>query len=115
MSGMKPTVPKRPGRSSGIAGSDECDMRFRIDLMGVRAQVAATVRAGDTLDVAIVREGELRAVVCQTERGDRVGSVSAFPGLARLIACMEAGVRFSALVEKSSERSCSVLVMRVAQ
>jgi hypothetical protein len=115
MGGMKPTAPKRSGRGSGTAGSDGCDMHFRIDLMGVRAQVAATVRTGDTLDVAIVREGELRAVVCQTERGDRVGSVSAFPGLARLIKCMEAGIRYFALVERASERSCSVFVMRVAQ
>lgn len=115
MSGMKPTKPWRFSGGGRAIEGDGCDIRFRIDLMGVRAPVAAIVRTGDTLDVAIVRDGELRAVVCQTERGERVGSISAFPGLARLIDCMEAGVRYSASVERSSERSCSVLVMRAAQ
>jgi len=113
MGGMKPPTPKRSGRGVGTAGGDGCDMRFRIDLMGVRAQVAATVRPGDVLEVVIVREGQLRAVVCETERGDRVGSVSAFPGLAKLIECLGAGVRYSALVERANARSCAVLVMRV--
>jgi len=81
------------------------DVQRTIEAAVGGAPVATTVRTGDTLDVAIVREGELRAVVCQTERGDSVGSVSAFPGLARLIECMEAGVRYFALVERSSERS----------
>ena len=115
MSGMKPTNPKRIARGLRASEEDGCNFQFRIDLMGVRATVTSKVRAGDTLDLAIIREGELRAVVCLTDRGERVGSVSAFPGLARLIECMEAGTRYSALVERANERSCSVFVMRVTQ
>jgi hypothetical protein len=113
MSGMKPTLPRRTGpRHRQMAEEDDCDIRFRIDLMGVRTKIAAKIRVGDVLEVMLVREGSLRAVVCQTTQGDRVGAVSAFPGLAKLIECIERGVRYSAFVERSNARSCNVFVAR---
>lgn len=115
MGGMK-SPPKRAGaRQRHGAAKDDCDIRFRIDLMGVRSENARRVRPGDILEVALLRDGNLRAVICQTEQGDRIGAVSAFPGLARLIECMEQSVRYSALVEKSSSQSCSVFVSRSAE
>jgi hypothetical protein len=110
MSGMKPLKPA-PGRRP-VAGNDECDLRFRTDLMGVRASAAESVRAGDFLEVRIIQDGDLRSVVCCSRANEVVGALSAFPGLAQLIMCIEAGVRYSALVERSSARSCTVYVSR---
>jgi NADPH-dependent ferric siderophore reductase len=115
MSGMKPSGKHSTARHRQESGQDKCDIRFRIDLMGVRSEIARQVRAGDVLEVVLAVDGGLRAVVCQTPQGDRVGAVSAFPGLARLIECIEQGVRYSALVERSSGQSCSVTVARSAE
>jgi NADPH-dependent ferric siderophore reductase len=106
--------PKRNAARHSRSGQqgDRCDLRFRIDLMGVRSENARRVRPGDVLEVFLVRDGLLRAVICQSDRGERVGALSAFPGLARLIECLEEGVQYSALVEKSSAQSCSVFVSR---
>lgn len=115
MGGMK-SPPKRAGaRHRQGAAQDDCDIRFRIDLMGVRSENARRVRPGDILEVSLFSDGNLRAVICQTEQGDRIGAVSAFPGLARLIECIEQGVRYTAFVEKSSSQSCSVVVSRSAE
>jgi NADPH-dependent ferric siderophore reductase len=112
MGGMKSPPKRAAGRPWQGGAKDQCDIRFRIDLMGVRSQNAKKVRPGDTLEVSLLRDGNLRAVICQTDQGDRIGAVSAFPGLARLIECLEQGVRYSAVVEKSSGQSCSVFVAR---
>jgi NADPH-dependent ferric siderophore reductase len=115
MGGMK-SPPKRAGaRHRHGAAKDDCDIRSRIDLMGVRSENARKVRPGDILEVSLLSDGNLRAVICQTEQGDRIGAVSAFPGLARFIECMEQGMRYSALVEKSSSQACSVFVSRRAE
>jgi NADPH-dependent ferric siderophore reductase len=112
MGGMK-SPPKRTGaRHRQAAKQGECDIRFRIDLMGVRTENARRVRPGDVLEVTLLSDGDLRAVVCQTDQGHRIGAVSAFPGLAQLIECLEQGVRYSALVERSTAQSCSVFVAR---
>ncbi|MCP1842136.1 hypothetical protein ACVIHI_004946 [Bradyrhizobium sp. USDA 4524] len=111
MSGMKPSKRSVAGRRQGTAG-DPCDIRIHIDLMGVRSEVAQKLRAGDLLKVELIVDGPLRSVVCQTAEGDRVGALSAFPGLAQFIRCIEQGVRYSALVERSSGHSCSVFVAR---
>jgi hypothetical protein len=113
MSGMKP--PARRPRHPQVPPQDECDIRIRIDLMGVRSEIAQRLRAGDLLEIVLVVDGNLRAVVCQTSQGDQVGALSAFPGLARFVGCIEQGVRYSALVEKSSGHSCSVFVARSAE
>jgi hypothetical protein len=96
-------------------GDDNCDLRFRTDLMGVRAAVAESIRPGESLDVVLVRDGSMRSVVCQAGTRGTVGALSAFQGLAQLIACIEDGAQYSALVEKSSARSCTVFVARSKQ
>lgn len=115
MGGMKASPKRSAARHRQASKHDDCDIRFRIDLMGVRAENVRRVRSGDLLEVVLVTDGKLRAVICQTSQGDPVGAVSAFPGLARLIDCMEQGVRYSALVEKTSGQSCSVFVARSAE
>lgn len=116
MGGPRPDAKKAMSRSHRQpTGQDNCDLSFRIDLMGVRSAHAAKLRPGDRLHIVLLRDGDLRAVVCQTEQGDRVGAVSAFPGLSRLIECMESGVRYLAVVERSSPQSCGVFVARSSQ
>ncbi len=95
------------------SGDDACDLRFRTDLMGIRTEIVANVRAGDTLEVFLLENGAMRSVVCRTRMHEIVGALSAFPGLAQLIGCMEHGVQYSALVEKVNKRSCAVFVWRV--
>jgi len=112
MSGPKPDKnspardPRRP------VGGGDCDQRFRIDLMGVRSAQAARLRPGDLLQVVLLYDGDLRAVVCQTDRAETVGALSAFPGLSQLIECMEGGATYSAIVERSSPQACGVFVSR---
>ncbi|WP_315752504.1 MULTISPECIES: hypothetical protein [unclassified Bradyrhizobium] len=115
MGGIKQSPKRMAARLRQASQHDSCDLRFRIDLMGVRAENVRKVRTGDVLDVVLLTDGKLRAVICQTSQGDPVGAVSAFPGLARLIDCMEQSVRYSALVEKTSGQSCSVFVSRSAE
>jgi|HubBroStandDraft_4_1064222.scaffolds.fasta_scaffold265284_1 hypothetical protein len=113
MAGMKPTKPKQSAaRRRQASGDDECDLRFRTDLMGVRTMAAESIKPGDSLEVVLLREGGMRSVVCQTRAHEVVGALSAFPGLAQLIACIEGGTQYAALVEKSSARSCTVFVSR---
>lgn len=106
----------KPGQSAvrrrQEPGGDECDLRFRTDLMGVRAKTAERIRPGDLLEVALRRDDTMRSVVCQTHAEEVVGALSAFPGLAQLIGCMERGAHYAALVEKASARSCTVFVWR---
>lgn len=116
MGGMKPTAPKQSAaRRRQASGDDQCDLRFRTDLMGVRPAAATSVKPGDRLEVVLLREGVMRSVVCRTHEHDVVGALSAFPGLAQLIACIEDGAQYAALVEKSTARSCTVFVSRAKQ
>jgi hypothetical protein len=116
MSGMNPLKPKpsAAGRRQR-ASDDECDLRFRTDLMGVRAATVQHVRVGDVLQISLLRDGAMRSIVCQTRTNETVGSLSAFPGLVQLITCIETGAEYAALVEKSTARSCTVLVSRIKQ
>ncbi len=110
---LKPT--QSSVRRRRETGGDECDLRFRTDLMGIRTAIAARIRPGDILNVALRRKEGMRSVVCQTDARDVVGALSAFPGLAQLIGCMEKGEKYAALVEKSNARSCTVFVWRIKQ
>jgi hypothetical protein len=114
MSGMKPLKPQQPAVVRRQETSrDECDLRFRTDLMGVRAAAAQHVRLGDVLRVSLVRDGQMRSIVCVTRSNEIVGSLSAFPGLVQLINCIEKGEEYVAYVEKSNMRSCTVQVSRI--
>lgn len=96
-----------------VVGTDgECNQHFRIDLMGIRGAEAARLRAGDVLKVILHSEAAMKAVVCQSAEGAVVGALSAFPGLAELIACLERGFAYDALVEKASAIACTVYVSR---
>lgn len=114
MGGLKDTKPRRPGQRGRQPdeGSGECNQRFRIDLMGVRGSEAARLRSDDVLRVVLRGEGGLKAVVCQTENGAVVGALSAFPGLADLIACLERGFGYDAVVLRASAVACTVYVSR---
>ena len=70
------------------------------------------VRSGDVLNVVLVKNGEMRSVVCQTDRAEIVGALSAFPGLAQLIGCIEEGANYTAFVEKATAQLCTVFVSR---
>ena len=116
MGGMKSPNPKRPGaRNQPGPNSSDCDFRFRIDLMGVRSANARNVRSGDLLEVVLLRDGEMRSGVCQTVLEEVVGALSAFPGLAQLIRCIEDGEKYTAFVERSTAQSCTVFVSRGKQ
>jgi hypothetical protein len=112
--GLKDTKPRRSGQRGGqpAEGGNECNQRFRIDLMGVRGAQAARLRSDDVLQVALRTEGGMQAVVCQTENREVVGALSAFPGLADLIACLERGFAYDAVVLKASAVACTVYVSR---
>jgi hypothetical protein len=115
MGGMKSPNPKRPGARNQQPNDSDCDFRFRIDLMGVRSVTAKNVRSGDILDVVLLRNGEMRSVVCQTDQQEVVGALSAFPGLAQLIRCIDDGANYTAFVEKSTAQLCTVFVSRSKQ
>ena len=81
MGGMKPTKPKQSaGRRRQVSGGDECDLRFRTDLMGVRSATAESVRPGDSLEIVLLQDKAMRSVVCRTRTHEVVGALSAFPG-----------------------------------
>lgn len=94
------------------AGGDPCDISITLDLMGVRRDVATAISPGSSLEVSLINEGALVAVACTTADGDVAGTLAAFPGLVRLIDCIQSGVRFRALVEEASATRCVVTVER---
>ena len=91
---------------------DGCDLRFNVDLVGLRPVQATGLETGDTLLVEISENGKWRSLVCVTNGGGIVGTLAAFQGLAQLIACVEAGARYMAVVEFASPTRCSVEVIR---
>jgi hypothetical protein len=99
------------GAAPSVVG-DGCDLQFHTDLVGIRAEVSVLLRPGETLYVRLLPQGSARSVICATEAGGIVGTLAAFRGLANLIACMEIGVQYVALVETASATRCSVFVIR---
>ncbi|KQU75457.1 hypothetical protein ASC75_19175 [Aminobacter sp. DSM 101952] len=91
---------------------DGCDLRFNVDLVGVRPDQVRGLVIGDALLVQISENGKWRSLVCVTNGGGIVGTLAAFQGLAQLIACVEAGARYIAVVEFASATRCSVEVIR---
>lgn len=81
--------------------SGSCDFNEEFSLSGVRNPPLASVRMGDTLDVGLEDSaGGYSSVVCRTLPGFQVlGSITAFPGLTRLIRCIKDGSSYKALVK----------------
>jgi hypothetical protein len=109
--------PKSQGRdkSSGLgekATNDLCDLEFELDLVGLRAGISGGLAPGDELDVELGTMGSVTSVVCRSKNGMTVGAMAAFRGLAQLIKCPEAGVRYRALVVFASTTRCHVSVAR---
>lgn len=102
----------KPSAKKGGEAADDCDLVFEVDLVSVRPP-AGQVSDGTTLDVDLVEEGNLEAVVCRrpVER-DVVGTLAAFEGLAKLIDCIRRGHRYGAVVVRISRTSCTVRVRR---
>lgn len=91
---------------------DGCNLRFNVDLVGVRLDQVHGVETGDALLVQISQNGKWRSLVCVTNGGRVVGTLAAFQGLAQLIACVDNGARYIAVVEFASATRCSVEVIR---
>lgn len=91
---------------------DGCDLSFRTDLVGVRSEVSEKLMQGERLEVLLITKAATNAAVCRTAGGDVVGTLAAFRGLARLIACLESGATYVAHVEAASPSRCSVEVLR---
>lgn len=107
---------KRPGMitpaKSTRSGDDPCDLRFQVELVGVRSNVAAQLTAAEVLNVALVGQDEMSSAVCETFRGDIVGALAAFRGLAQLIRCLKDGEKFVARVIAVTATRCEVAVER---
>jgi hypothetical protein len=110
-------APEQVKKSQGGAApptivGDGCDLQFYTDLVGVRAQVSATLSVSETLSVSLRAQGAVRSAVCSTAAGEVVGTLAAFRGLSRLIGCIESSVQYVAHVEFASATRCAVRVVR---
>ncbi|WP_137141314.1 hypothetical protein [Azospirillum brasilense] len=113
MSKIRPDVPLPDPPLPPDTGS--CDFSEEISLSGVRNPPLASVRTGDTLDVGLVDSaGVYSSVVCRTVPSHQVlGSITAFPGLTRLIRCLKDGVSYKGLVKSVRGSEVIVLLRRV--
>jgi hypothetical protein len=94
-------------------GDDECDLVFEVDLSATRPTLRQ-IADGAILDVDLVAERNLEAVVCkQQTTGNVVGSLAAFEGLSQLIDCIRRKNRYVADVVKIAGSNCAVRVRRV--
>jgi len=106
-------IDKPPAKQGGEA-ADDCDLVFEVNLVSVRPLVAQ-IPDGAVLDVDLVEEGNLEAVVCKRAEQDVVGTLAAFEGLAKLIDCIRRGHGYAAVVVRSSRTSCTVRVRRASK
>ncbi|MFC7662421.1 hypothetical protein ACFQWF_05515 [Methylorubrum suomiense] len=72
-------------------GSDECDLTFTVDLIGVRRDATRGLQAGDVLEVDLVAGAGASTAVCRTADGATVGALAAFRGLVSLLGCLDQG------------------------
>lgn len=91
---------------------DGCELVFQTDLVGVQSAVSSGLSKSDELAVGLRIQGRIKSVVCETKDGVVVGTLAAFLGLSRLIACVEQGVAYVAVIETASFSRCSVTVSR---
>lgn len=107
----KPVRRTRWGASPSRVVGDTCDLLFITDLVGIRTEISAALHPGDELTVMVRHRGDVRSAVCETRRGETVGALAAFIGLARLLRCIDEGVRYRAIVQFASATRCSVEVV----
>ena len=117
MSGSRNTEggrdPPEPPKAKKSQGDDECDLAFAVDLLATRPALRQIVD-GAVLDIDMVAEGNLEAVVCKRQdTGDVVGSLAAFEGLSQLIDCIRRRNRYVADVIRITGSNCAVRVRRV--
>ncbi|OCX29108.1 hypothetical protein QU42_19420 [Bradyrhizobium sp. UASWS1016] len=117
MSGSRNTEggrdPAEPPKAKKSQGDDECDLAFELDLSATRPALRQ-IANGATLDVDLIAEGNLEAVVCRRQgTGDIVGSLAAFEGLTQLIDCIRRRNRYVADVIRIAGSNCTVRVRRV--
>lgn len=117
MSGSRNTEggrdPAEPPKAKKSQGDDECDLAFEVDLSATRPPLRQIAK-GAVLDVELVAEANLEAVVCKRQgAGDVVGSLAAFEGLSQLIDCIRRRNRYLADVIRISGSNCTVRVRRV--
>lgn len=79
-------------------------------MVGLQPAVAGILNQGDLLAVDLVPMPPAVSVVCKAPSGQIVGSLSAFLGLTKLIACMKMGVVYRAIVLSASSTRCTVIV-----
>lgn len=106
----RPAVPRR--RRENDSGSDPCDIEIEVDLVGLQPAASERLHAKQVLDVKLVRKPPVVSAVCTDAQGEIVGSLSAFLGLAQLIACLERKVSYEATVLLASATRCTVHVRR---
>lgn len=111
--GLPPKRRRMPyGMGQVRTGSDECDLTFTVDLIGVRRDATRGLQAGDVLEVDLVAGAGASTAVCRTADGATVGALAAFRGLVSLLGCLGQGVRFEALIEDVGATRCTVTVTR---
>jgi hypothetical protein len=111
-----PPAPADPPKAKGGGEAlDDCDLAFEVNLVSLRP-ASRYVARGDVLDVGLVEDNNLEAVVCTrpVER-DVVGSLAAFEGLTKLMDCIRRGNGYVANAIAVSRTSCRVKVRRVSR
>lgn len=94
---------------------DQCDITFEVDLEAVNAARLRTLSIGDTLDVLRRAGSPYEAAICVTRpSGAAIGALSAFEGLALLLACMRRGNKYDGVITRLDQISCRVRVVRSA-
>lgn len=105
--------PAKTPKTKRSQGDDECDLAFEVDLSAARPALRQ-IANGAVLDVELVAEGNLEAVVCKRQgAGEVIGSLAAFEGLSQLIDCIRRRNHYVADVIRITGTNCAVRVRRV--
>lgn len=117
MSGQPSSKRKAGGRSAPSKvrpDGDDCDLVFDLDLTALRPALQQ-VAIGEVLDVDLITEQALEAVVCKRRPGGAVvGSLAAFQGLTVLIDCIRRNHRYVAKITGLGRSACRVHVTRAS-
>jgi len=115
VSGPSPEARKRAlaARRQPGAPGNECDLSFTVDLAGVRPDALRTLAVGSTLKVETRTHGPHATLTCVSDAGEVVGSLAAFPGIAKLLACIQVGHRYRASVVDVAPTRCVVTVVQI--